>query len=124
MLDSLGEGAKSEGVLGFGEPRPLGTGGRVDVSLLRSMEGCDRIDEVEGRLRRSATEIELSSLSLIADGRDVSEDAGMGVEAVDNGKEAEGMVSVSCIASGDEVGNSGLVNKGARRGGETMEGDP
>jgi len=60
----------------------------------------------------------------MADGRDVSEEAGIGVEAVDNGKEAEGMVSVSFIASGDDVGRSGLVISGARRGGETMEGDP
>ena len=88
------------------------------------MEGCDRIDEAEGRRRRSASDIELSSLSLMAEGRDVSEEAGIGVEAVDNGKEAEGMVSVSCIASGDDVGRSGLVNSGATRGGETMEGDP
>jgi hypothetical protein len=88
------------------------------------MEGCDRIDEAEGRRRRSASDIELSCLSLIMDGRDVSEEAGIRVEAVDNGKEAEGMVSVSCIASGDEVGNSGLVKSGANRGGETMEGDP
>jgi hypothetical protein len=88
------------------------------------MEGCDLIDEADGRRRRSASDIELSGLSLMTDGKEVSEEAGIGVDAVDIGKEAEGMVSVSCIASGDEVGNSGLVNSGASRGGETMEGDP
>jgi hypothetical protein len=59
----------------------------------------------------------------MVDGRDVSEEAGIGVDAVDSGKEAEGIISVSCIASGEEVGRSGLVNSGAKRGGETMEGD-
>lgn len=49
------------------------------------MEGCDRIDDAEGRRRRSASVVELSILSLIADGKDTSEEAGMGVEAVDIG---------------------------------------
>jgi len=81
------------------------------------------MDEAEGRLRRLASAVELSILSFIVDGNEVSEEAGIGVEAVEIGSDELGMISVSNIASGEEVGSRGLVNSGARRGGDTMADD-